>query len=497
MENDPLLGRVIDGKYRIDAEIGAGGMATIYRAARLHIEDVVAIKVLHSELLREPHFADRFRREAQAAARLKHPNVVAIHDFGVTGDGVIYLVMELVEGRNLRAVIRERGPLPAAFAAEIVRQVCAALTEAHRRGIVHRDLKPANIAVEDSLDGPRVKVLDFGIASLATGQTIANLTQTGTLLGTPAYMSPEQCMGEELDARSDVYSGGVVLFEMLCGVVPFNSPTPTAVVMQHVQQAPPALRVLNASVPPAVEDVVLRALAKRREDRFQTAHDLADALTAATRGSPLSPSAESLAAPRLAPQLGPTMMQPAWRAASASQEPSGARSGRTAGFAIGLGAALALALVLFGVQRFLSPREPSRAAAQLTPAPATAAPARAEARPAVRAPPPLDVQQSTAAVVQTYYGLWDAHRLPEAYALLSRRYQAEHPYPSWSASHSSVVHISVQTTPTNDPMTVTVVVRSLDRTPYGTAGSEYQGTWRAVSEDGVTRLDQVALDRTR
>ena len=131
-----MLGRVIDDKYRIDAEIGAGGMATIYRATRLHIGDVVAIKVLHSELLRDPQFAERFKREAQAAARLKHPNVVAIYDFGVSSDGVIYLVMELIEGRNLRAIIREQGPMPAALAAEIIRQVCAALTEASLGGEV-------------------------------------------------------------------------------------------------------------------------------------------------------------------------------------------------------------------------------------------------------------------------------------------------------------------------------------------------------------------------
>jgi len=147
----------------------------------------------------------RFRREAQAAARLKHPNVVAVYDFGVSNDGVIYLVMELVEGRNLRSIIREQGPMPVALAAEVIRQVCAALGEAQRQHIVHRDIKPANIAVEDSPDGPRVKVLDFGIASLRGGATMANLTQTGAVMGTPAYMSPEQCLGEELDGRSDIY----------------------------------------------------------------------------------------------------------------------------------------------------------------------------------------------------------------------------------------------------------------------------------------------------
>src|ERR1700681_3202819 len=320
MANDSLLGRVIDGKYRIDAEIGAGGMAVVYRATRVHIGDLVAIKVLHSELLRDPLFAERFRREAQAAARLKHPNVVAIYDFGVAGD-LVYLVMELVEGPNLRTIIKDTGPMPAGLAAEVVRQVCAALTAAHRQSIVHRDIKPANIAVETTPDGPSVKVLDFGIASLRTG-TQTMLTQAGALLGTPAYMSPEQCLGEELDGRSDIYSLGVVLFEMLCGVVPFNSPTPTAVVMQHVQQAPPALRVLNASISPAVEAVVLRAMAKRREDRFQNARDFADALTTAGSAPRLSLGPETIAAPRFSMlPLDATMMQPALHPVAAPAEP--------------------------------------------------------------------------------------------------------------------------------------------------------------------------------
>ena len=340
MAKDPLLGRVVDGKYRIDGQIGAGGMATIYRAMRLHIGDVVAVKVLHSELLREPHFAERFRREAQAAARLRHPNVVAIYDFGLSADGLIYLVMELVEGRSLRTIIAEDGPMAATRAAEVVRQVAAALTQAHNQKIVHRDIKPANIAVESTPDGPRVKVLDFGIVSLR-GSAVPSLTQTGAVLGTPAYMSPEQCLGEELDGRSDIYSLGIVLFEMLCGVVPFNSPTAAAVIIQHVQQAPPPLRVLNASVSAAVEAVVLRALAKRPQDRFQTARELADALTAAV-------------SPRAARQLDRTIVLNA----PGSPPTVPAHRVRTIGLLVGSAAIAVLATI--GVQRAFFESTPAR-----------------------------------------------------------------------------------------------------------------------------------------
>jgi len=364
--SDPLLGRVIDDKYRIEAEIGAGGMATIYRATRLQIGDLVAIKVLHSELLREPQFAERFRREAQAAARLKHPNVVAIYDFGVSADGVIYLVMELIEGRNLRTIIKEDGPLPPATAAEIVRQVCAALTEAHRQHIIHRDIKPANIAVTMSEDGPRVKVLDFGIASLRGG-TMMTFTQTGAVLGTPAYMSPEQCLGEELDGRSDIYSLGVVLFEMLCGVVPFNSPTATAVVMQHVQQTPPPLRVLNVSIPAPVEAVVLRALAKRREDRQQSAKGLAEELTAAVGGSgPLLTAASAPAHAALTMVQTPPMHSPLY-VPPKTTAPVPPRRGLGLTLLIGFIATAALIAVGFLMQRMLFERDaPSRAASAVS-----------------------------------------------------------------------------------------------------------------------------------
>jgi serine/threonine protein kinase len=275
-------GRVIEGKYRLDAHIGAGGMGTVYRATRLLIGDAVALKILHPELVSDEQAAERFRREAQAAARLKHTNAVSVYDFGITQDGLVYLVMELVEGESLRDMIKRQGPLPLAAAVEITRQVCAALDEAHGRNIVHRDIKPDNIIVNTTPKGLRVKVLDFGIARIRdVAPAAASLTQTGTMVGTPRYMSPEQCLGEEVDGRSDIYSTGVVLYEMLAGTVPFNSPTPTAVVVQHVTQQPPPLRAINMSIPASVEAVVLHALEKRRDARPQTAGALASELTEA------------------------------------------------------------------------------------------------------------------------------------------------------------------------------------------------------------------------
>jgi serine/threonine protein kinase len=304
---DSLLDSTIAGRYRIDRKIGAGGMGTVYRATRLLIGDEVAVKILHAEQS-DPKATERFRREAQAAARLKHPNAVTIHDFGVTDDCLQYLVMELVEGESLRQIIKQQGPLTPSASAEIVSQVCAALDEAHRHNIIHRDIKPDNIIVNVSATGLRVKVLDFGIAKLRD-ETAGNLTQTGSILGTPHYMSPEQCLGEELDGRSDIYSLGVVLYEMLTGLLPFNSPTTAAVVVQQVTQAPPPLRSLNASISPAVEAAVLLALEKQRDARPQTAAEFARNFSASIEKTapPVSASARGVA-------VGASSGEPASRA---------------------------------------------------------------------------------------------------------------------------------------------------------------------------------------
>jgi serine/threonine protein kinase len=290
---DGLIGTTLDGKYRLDAQLGVGGMGAVYRGTRVLIGDEVAIKVLLPDTDVNPEAAERFRREARTAARLKHPNAVAIYDFGVTPDGLMYLVMEFVEGRSLRQMIRQQGALDLQPVTEITTQVCAALEEAHHQDIIHRDIKPDNIIVREMQSGLRVTVLDFGIAKLRD-LTVSNLTQTGSVMGTPQYMSPEQCMGEGLDTRSDIYSVGIVLYEMLCGMVPFNSPTSTAVAVQQVTQAPPPPRSLNPGISPAVEAVVLHALEKKREARPQSAAALAQELKAAAYSQPSTqPAAEN------------------------------------------------------------------------------------------------------------------------------------------------------------------------------------------------------------
>ena len=276
-----LLGSTIADKYRIDAKLGAGGMGAVYCATRLLIGDEVAVKILHSEQ-NDPRAGERFRREAQAAARLKHSNAVSIYDFGITDDGLQYLVMELVEGETLRQIIKRQGPLTPTATAEILKQICAALDESHRRNIIHRDIKPDNIIVNTVAGILQVKVLDFGIAKLRD-DVASSLTQTGGIVGTPHYMSPEQCLGEELDSRSDIYSLGVVLYEMLVGRVPFSSPVSSAIIIQHVNQTPPSMRSHNISISPAVESVVLSALEKKREARPQTAGDLTQHFTSALR----------------------------------------------------------------------------------------------------------------------------------------------------------------------------------------------------------------------
>ena len=263
---------VLGGRYRLEASIGTGGMAQVFRGQDTTLDRQVAIKILAPQFARDPSFVERFRREAQAAARLNHPNIVNVYDTGVDGD-TNYIVMEYVEGRTLAEYLARGGTLAPRKAAEIAEKVAEALTAAHARGVIHRDIKPANIMV--TRDG-RVKVMDFGIARLVAGPD--TVEQTAAVLGTAAYLSPEQAQGQTVDARSDLYSLGIVLYEMVTGKPPFTGDSAMAVAYKHVQETPPPPSSLNADVPPRMDAVVMRALAKNPANRYQSAGEFRDDL---------------------------------------------------------------------------------------------------------------------------------------------------------------------------------------------------------------------------
>lgn len=280
-----LVGQQI-GPYRVIGLLGHGGMASVYRAIQPGLEREIALKVMTKEQAAlDPEFAERFRREAAAIARLRHPNIVSVIDFGELPQ-LTYLAMELVPAGSLRDFAGM--VLPLDYAAQIVVQVAAALDAAHEHGIVHRDVKPANILFHDrgSLFDPSggparppwVMLADFGIARVAAEQS---LTQAGVGLGTPEYMSPEQATGQRVDGRSDIYSLGIVLYEMLTGQIPFRGKSPVQVALQHVRTPLPPPRTVNPALPPAVEAVILTACAKRPEDRYPSAGAFAAALAAA------------------------------------------------------------------------------------------------------------------------------------------------------------------------------------------------------------------------
>jgi len=260
---------VFNGRYELHRQTARGGMADVYLARDLLLDRPVAVKVLFNEFADEPDFVERFRREAQAAANLNHPNIVSVYDWGEE-QGTYFIVMEYVEGRSLAEMIRTEGPLHPDRAADIATDVAAALGFAHRNGLVHRDVKPGNVLVTPS---GQVKVADFGIATAIAGAQ-HDLTRDGKVMGTATYFSPEQAQGRQVDPRSDLYSLGVVLYEMLLGRPPFTGETPVAVAYQHVQNSPPSLRQSGAAVAESLEAVTLKLMAKNPVNRYPTAEDL-------------------------------------------------------------------------------------------------------------------------------------------------------------------------------------------------------------------------------
>ncbi len=272
--SDKFIGQLLDDKYQIEEKIGEGGMGRVYKARHIHMDSIVAIKILHPHLASDKTSLERFRLEARATAHIRHPNAVTVSDFGVERDsGIAYLVMEFIEGVELRARIKEKSILEFEESFLIVQETCSALQAAHAKGIIHRDLKPDNIWLfRDENGTEHVKVLDFGIAKLKANTK--HLTQAGMIVGTPYYMSPEQCRGEELDTRSDLYSLGVIIYEMLTGQVPFKASTPIGVAFKHAQEPPRPPRDLRPEIPVLIEKVIMRALQKEREDRPSTATEL-------------------------------------------------------------------------------------------------------------------------------------------------------------------------------------------------------------------------------
>ncbi len=275
VERDTL----IDGRYRVVKRLGSGGMADVYLVEDQQLGRRIALKLLYRHLAEDVQFVERFRREASSAAGLQHPNIVSIFDRG-EWNGTYYIAMEYVEGHTLKEVIRERGPAPPEAATDIVLQILRAARFAHQRGVVHRDLKPQNVLIDG--DG-RVQVTDFGIARAGA----SDMTETGSIMGTAQYLSPEQAQGRPVDARSDLYSIGIILYELLTGRVPFDAESPVSVALKQVSEAPVPPRRLDAALPPALEGVVMRALEKDPARRFQNADEFIEALHAAR----LSPEA--------------------------------------------------------------------------------------------------------------------------------------------------------------------------------------------------------------
>jgi eukaryotic-like serine/threonine-protein kinase len=285
--SDTLLNTLFDGRYRIVRKLGTGGMANVYLAEDEVLGRRVAIKILNDRHAGDDQFVERFRREAKNAASLSHPNIVSIYDRG-EAEGTYYIAMEYLDGRSLKELIVARGPAPVNVAIDYARQILAALRFAHRHGIVHRDIKPHNVLVD--AEG-RLKVTDFGIARAGASQ----MTEAGSIIGTAQYLSPEQAKGAPVDQTSDLYSVGVVLYELLTGAVPFTGDTPVEIAMKHLSSTPEPPSIRRAEVPRDLDKVVLRALAKDPADRYQSAEEMDADLARVASGAAVSPATEEAA----------------------------------------------------------------------------------------------------------------------------------------------------------------------------------------------------------
>ena len=277
--NAAWLGKIVDGRYRVLEVIGRGGMGVVYRVEHLRMGKVAAMKVLHRDLASDPDVIARFEREAAAVSKLHHPHTVQVFDFG-TANGALYLIMEFVRGLDLQSIITRDGPMPWSRAAPLLAQICGALQEAHELGIVHRDLKPENVLITRTHGRDYAKVLDFGLAKLEQPQAPTMATDKQQIVGTPFFMAPEQIRGEEVDARSDLYSAGALMFEVLTGEHVFSGTTAVGVLTKHLTAEPdaPSMRAPKQGIDPRVDAICKKALAKDPDKRWRTANELAQAI---------------------------------------------------------------------------------------------------------------------------------------------------------------------------------------------------------------------------
>ncbi len=302
---DELIGKTVASKYLVEQMIGEGGMGKVYKANQLALDKPVVLKVLRQALLSDERTVKRFQREAKAASRLNHPNSISVLDFGQADDGAMYIAMEYVQGKDLHNILSREWPLPEARVIRVMSQVLSALADAHSAGVIHRDLKPENIMVEQRRgEADFVKVLDFGIAKIVDGTADDDgpaLTRAGFVCGTPEYMSPEQARGAKLDHRSDLYAVGVIIYQLMCGMLPFDSDSAVGFATKHLTEVPPppTKRRPEARVTPAMERLIMKALAKNPDDRPQTAEQFRAELLAiekerrASVGTARKPAASS------------------------------------------------------------------------------------------------------------------------------------------------------------------------------------------------------------
>jgi eukaryotic-like serine/threonine-protein kinase len=371
--DDRYLGTLLDGKYRIDAFINAGGMGSLYRALHVMLDKTVAVKVIKNELVTSDEVVARFQREARAASNLHHPNIVSVYDLGQTPDGTLYIAMEFIDGPSLKEVIRRDGPLTPRESIDILRQVASALSSAHRKQIVHRDLKSDNLMLATEDGRTVVKLVDFGIAKTFDDST--QLTAAGYMLGTPNYMSPEQAAGNPVDHRTDLYSLGVILFEMLTGKVPFGDAAMTSLLVRLATEVPPppSARRPDGRVPLALDAVAMRCLEKDPERRFQSASEFADALerasadidTQPTMPHPSMPAGEpTLVRPAEVRQIGTPPPNRGQRLPAADLRTGLDMTGLTKRIAAALVVLVAAAAaVVTGIRLFSNPQQETRASA--------------------------------------------------------------------------------------------------------------------------------------